>query len=81
MLYIGNDFYIDRSDSTNLDYSESIRRWGTKNGIIFGATLDMNEHSCLDLVARIGFPYVYQHLGGCEHIIRLEYVRYVRIMS
>ncbi|XP_065212666.1 snRNA-activating protein complex subunit 3 [Planococcus citri] len=77
MLYIGNNFYIDRSDPGNIDYSECIRRWGVRNGLNFGATLNMNEHSCLDLVCRIGYPYVYQHLGGCEHIIKLEYVRLI----
>lgn len=75
MLYIGNSFYIDKSDPRNIDYSETIRKWGEKNKLQFGQTFDMSKHCCLDLVARIGFPYVYQHLGGCEHIFRLEYVR------
>lgn len=77
MLYIGNTFYIDKSDPNNIDYSTNIRIWGERNDLQFGETLDMHQNSCLDLVARIGFPYVYQHLGGCEHVFRIEYVRYV----
>lgn len=75
MLYIGNTFYVDMSDPNNVDYSKAIRTWGERNGLQFGQTLDMNQQTCLDLVARIGYPYVYQHLGGCEHVFRIEYAR------
>lgn len=77
MLYIGNTFYVDMSDPNNVDYSKAIRTWGERNGLQFGQTLDMNQQTCLDLVARIGYPYVYQHLGGCEHVFRIEYARLV----
>lgn len=77
MLYIGNTFYIDKSDPNNKDYSETIRKWGQSHNIQFGETLDMHKQTCLDLVARIGFPYVFQHLGGCEHLFRIEYARFV----
>lgn len=74
MLYIGNNFYVDKSHG-NIDYSSTIRPWGNRNGIYFGETLDMHHTACLDLVARIGYPYVFQHLGACEHILRIEYAR------
>ena len=75
MLYIGNTFYIDKSKPDNIDYSAVIKKWGERHNIKFRDTLDMHQQTCLDLVARIGYPYVYQHLGGCEHILRIEYTR------
>lgn len=75
MLYIGNTFYIDKSHPNNKDYSETIRKWGQAHKIQFGETLSMHEQTCLDIVARIGYPYVFQHLGGCEHLFRIEYAR------
>lgn len=77
MLYIGNTFFIDKSNPSNIDYSKTIRAWGKNHDLKFGETLDMHQKTCLDIVARIGHPYVFQHLGGCEHVFRIEYARLV----
>ena len=38
-------------------------------------TKDMNEVSFFELSPRIGYPYVYLHLGNCEHLITITDVR------
>ena len=30
-----------------------------------------------DLKAEVGFPYLYQHLGGCQHTLMVLEARYI----
>ena len=56
----------------NLDYSESIRKWAeAKPSRMLGPfkTAKMEETLIRDLRVRLGYPYVYVHLGQHEHLV------------
>lgn len=79
MFYFGNNFYIDTREAACKDYSESIREYGEKNGIVFGETRSMEQSFFIDLQLKLGHPYVYRHQGICEHIIVFKNARFVFI--
>ncbi|XP_075232368.1 proximal sequence element A Pbp49 [Lycorma delicatula] len=68
MFYIGNTFYVDKRYPENLDYSEVIRSWAAKRKITMNRVDVMEKTKISDLVVRFGYPYLYQHLGNCEHL-------------
>lgn len=69
MFYIGNAFYIDMRREDNIDYSTVVRTWAEKRKIAVGPVQMMENTKIKDLVIRFGYPYLYQHLGDCEHLI------------
>lgn len=77
MFYFGNNFYIDTREAACKDYSESIREYGEKNGIVFGETRSMEQSFFIDLQLKLGHPYVYRHQGICEHIIVFKNARLI----
>ncbi|XP_049831147.1 snRNA-activating protein complex subunit 3-like [Schistocerca gregaria] len=62
-------FYNDFRHENNIDYSAVIREWAERKKIGNFGTAVMEETAFMDLTVRFGFPYVYQHLGNCEHLI------------
>lgn len=76
-FYIEDTFYNDTSNPNNVDYSSVIIEWSKHKNRNIGpfkvATMDTRINT---LVARFGFPWVYQHQGNCEHVIVLSDARY-----
>jgi snRNA-activating protein complex subunit 3 len=66
-------------DPNNKDYSEVIREWTKNNAQATPSgkmeTALMEETRFRDLTVRMGYPYVYQHLGDCEHLVIILNVR------
>jgi len=72
MFYFGNTFYCDFRSNTNKDYSEFIAKWALENPQMNLGPFQrkrMEETKIEDLEIRLGFPYVYMHMGTCEHLI------------
>lgn len=68
LFYINNKIYVDTlHDEKTLAHAKTMKTWAQNKGhFIEGIhTLDAQF---LDLEVRIGEPYVYQHLGRCEHL-------------
>lgn len=51
------------------DYSAVIREWAQNRGIGHLKTARMEVTRFADLTISLGYPYVYQHQGNCEHLI------------
>lgn len=54
------------------DYGEVVDRWAKANPHLNLGPFEhrsMEEATISDLEIRLGFPYVYMHLGTCEHLI------------
>lgn len=77
-IFVNDTFYNDIQDETHCNYSEIIRQW-TENKSIFRKlhTEAMEDTLMKDLKFKIGFPYVYQHYGNCEHLLMFYDVRLV----
>ncbi|KAL5233075.1 hypothetical protein ACI65C_000485 [Semiaphis heraclei] len=68
MFYINNNLYVDSlPDKITLNYAETMKRWASDHGNTIENILSLNTQ-ILDLEVCIGQPYVYQHLGRCEHL-------------
>lgn len=69
-IYINGVFYTDMRHPDAKDYSEIIKKWAEKRNEIGPMVTEKMEDTCLkDLKLRLGYPYVYMHLGNCEHIL------------
>ena len=68
-IFIEDTFYNDFRHHSNLDYSHVIRKWADTHGLGPFKTALMEKTKFEDLTVRMGYPYVYQHQGNCEHLI------------
>ncbi len=74
-FFIGNTFYNDTRQPT-IDYSEVIRNWAENHDNIGELnTKSMEETKFQDLTVRLGYPYLYQHYGNCEHLFTISDIR------
>lgn len=75
-IFVNDTFYNDYRNPAAQDYSEPILTWlkekGRKNVY---KTAGMEDTPIADLEFKLGFPYVYQHYGNCEHLIIFVDVR------
>lgn len=77
-IFVDDTFYVDRRHPQNLDYSEVIRNWASKKKYFRTLNNETMENTFIkDLKFKIGFPYVFQHFGNCEHLIMFTDVRLV----
>ncbi|XP_076381035.1 proximal sequence element A Pbp49 isoform X2 [Megalopta genalis] len=69
-FFIEDTFYNDTRCPENIDYSKVIIEW-TQRRPSLGPfkTAKMEECRIDSLLLRFGFPWVYKHQGGCEHLI------------
>lgn len=68
LFYISNNIYVDSlPDKITLTHAETIKKWASDHGHTIQNILSMDTQ-LLDLEVSIGQPYVYQHLGRCEHL-------------
>jgi snRNA-activating protein complex subunit 3 len=74
-IFIEDTFYNDHRDPANLDYSKVIREWAVSHGLGPFRTAAMEKTKFEELTVRLGYPYVYQHQGNCEHLIVFSDVR------
>lgn len=78
MFYINNNIYIDSvPDGITRAHAETMSLWAYSNGHIISNILPMNTQ-LLDLEVCIGQPYVYLHLGRCEHLIIFNEIRFAQ---
>ncbi|XP_059487799.1 uncharacterized protein LOC132203792 [Neocloeon triangulifer] len=71
-FFIENTFYNDTRKTTNLDYSKVIREWAAMNPNFPPTDFkvdSMENVTFRELKLKMGYPYLYKHLGACEHII------------
>ncbi len=71
MFFIGDTFYCDFRDTASKDYGEWIASWAKENSQLnFGPFQHkaMEEATFEDLDIRFGLPYLFMHLGSCEHL-------------
>ncbi|KAF4520453.1 hypothetical protein B566_EDAN004025 [Ephemera danica] len=81
-FFIEDTFYNDMRHPDSKDLSQVVRTWADNNPKCnFGGTktATMEHTKFCDLTVRLGYPYVYQHLGNCEHV--LVFVNYHLITS
>lgn len=76
-FFIGDTFYNDTRQPT-IDYSEVIRNWAkTHDNIAELKTDSMEDIKFQDLTVRLGYPYLYQHYGNCEHLFTISDIRLI----
>lgn len=68
LFYINKNIYVDSLEpGTSLTHAETMKNWAQNNGYYMQDILSMDTQF-LDLEVCIGEPYIYQHLGRCEHL-------------
>lgn len=68
LFYINNTIYIDSlPDGKTEAHAENMKAWAQHNNHPIRGIFSMDT-KLLDLEVRIGEPYIYQHLGRCEHL-------------
>lgn len=76
-FFIGDTFYNDTRQPT-IDYSEFIRNWAKNHDNIAELKTDsMEDTKFEDLTVRLGYPYLYQHSGNCEHLFTISDIRLI----
>lgn len=69
-FFIEDTFYNDTRHPTNIDYSKVIIDWAKRRPTLGPFKTAIMEDCRIDsLSVRFGFPWVYKHQGGCEHLI------------
>ncbi|XP_043786819.1 snRNA-activating protein complex subunit 3 [Apis laboriosa] len=69
-FFIEDTFYNDMRCSTNIDYSAVIIDWAQRRPRLGPFKVATMEDCRIDsLCLRFGFPWLYKHQGGCEHLI------------
>ncbi|XP_050434927.1 snRNA-activating protein complex subunit 3-like [Adelges cooleyi] len=68
LFYINNTLYVDSvHPDITLAHANTIKKWAEENGKPIEDVKTI-ETQLLDLEVCIGQPYIYQHLGRCEHL-------------
>ncbi|XP_037033559.1 snRNA-activating protein complex subunit 3 [Bradysia coprophila] len=76
-FFIGDTFYNDTRQPT-IDYSEVIRNWAKNHeNIAELKTNSMEDTKFEELTVRLGYPYLYQHYGNCEHLFTISDIRLI----
>lgn len=78
-LFIENVFFNDARKPGNVDYSFEIRNWAASLGIKkrLLETKLMEKTKISDLCLRFGRPYVFVHMGNCEHLVIFRTARLI----
>ncbi|XP_003486019.1 snRNA-activating protein complex subunit 3 [Bombus impatiens] len=77
-FFIEDTFYNDMRCPTNVDYSKVIINWAQRRPKLGPFKTATMEDCTLDsLCVRFGFPWVYKHQGGCEHLIVFSDARFI----
>ena len=54
-----------------------VLKWAQEKSIGHFTTQLMQNTEFMDLKIRLGFPYLYKHVGNCEHLVIFTSVRWV----
>lgn len=75
-FFIENTFYNDTS-AESVDYSRVIREWAENRntGIDQLNSMSLENVKFNDLTIRLGCPYLYRHMGDCEHLLVFQWLR------
>ncbi|XP_015428875.1 PREDICTED: snRNA-activating protein complex subunit 3 [Dufourea novaeangliae] len=77
-FFIEDTFYNDTRYPTNVDYSKVIIEWAQRRPKLGPFNTASMETCRIDsLFLRFGFPWVYKHQGGCEHLIVFSEARLI----
>ncbi|EYC24739.1 hypothetical protein Y032_0013g2084 [Ancylostoma ceylanicum] len=68
-FFIHDTFYIDLQTKGAKDITVDIRRWASERKIADMNMADMSATKIVDLTCRFGAPYLYNHVGACEHLV------------
>ncbi|XP_034189939.1 proximal sequence element A Pbp49 [Osmia lignaria lignaria] len=69
-FFIEDTFYNDTRCPANVDYSKVIIDWAQRRSNLGPFKTAVMEDCRIDsLHLRFGYPWVYKHQGGCEHLI------------
>ncbi|CAJ0593323.1 unnamed protein product [Cylicocyclus nassatus] len=68
-FFFHDTFYIDLEPEGSKDITVEIRQWATERNIADMKVADMNTTRIIDLTCRFGAPYLYNHVGACEHLV------------
>ncbi|CAG0882151.1 unnamed protein product [Cyprideis torosa] len=79
-FFIANTFFNDTSENC-VDTSGTIRRWLKKSyPRIPELPVESMDDICLkDLRIKMGFPYLFEHLGDCSHTLIFTEARWPRV--
>ncbi|VVC24587.1 snRNA-activating protein complex, subunit 3 [Cinara cedri] len=69
LFYINKNIYVDslNDGSMSLSYAETMKKWAQSHGRSIDNILSLDTQ-LLDLEVCIGEPYIFLHLGRCEHL-------------
>ncbi|CAK9802379.1 snRNA-activating protein complex subunit 3 [Anthophora quadrimaculata] len=77
-FFIEDTFYNDMRCSSNVDYSKVIIDWAERRPKLGPFKTALMEECRIDsLNLRFGFPWVYKHQGGCEHLVVFSNARFI----
>ncbi|KAK6726751.1 hypothetical protein RB195_004832 [Necator americanus] len=68
-FFIHDTFYIDLEPEGAQDITVEVRRWASERKIAEIKVADMNTTRIVDVTCRFGAPYLYNHVGACEHLV------------
>ncbi|XGW23097.1 hypothetical protein V3C99_005385 [Haemonchus contortus] len=73
-FFFHDTFYVDVEAKTSYDITSEVRSWALERGLGKTEVADMNTTRIVDLKCRLGAPYLYLHVGACEHLITFNNV-------
>ncbi|XP_065169642.1 snRNA-activating protein complex subunit 3 isoform X2 [Atheta coriaria] len=77
-IFIENCFYNDLRHPNAIEYSKEIIEWAKMKNLTNFKTANMSDVKLKDLKIKLGYPYVYQHQGNCEHLVVFTDMRLLR---
>jgi len=75
-FFIENILYNDTRTNRN-DCSAPVIKWAKEKQIGDFKQMTMQDTKFVDINIRLGFPYLYRHLGNCEHLIVFTSIKLV----
>lgn len=81
LFYINKNIYVDNlQNGVTKTHAKAMKEWAQTHGHSIGNILSLDT-KLLDLEVRIGEPYVYQHLGQCEHLFIFNEIAFAQTNS
>ncbi|XP_022906759.1 snRNA-activating protein complex subunit 3 [Onthophagus taurus] len=78
LICIDDKLYVDMPNTDSIDYSVVVKKWNEDNKLKLNFTTDDMSVKLRDLNFRLGYPYLYQHNGNCEHLFVFSDVQLVK---
>ncbi|KAF0707631.1 hypothetical protein AaE_013521, partial [Aphanomyces astaci] len=88
MMYMAGQFFVDKRQPHHVDYSNDVRQWLQKFPALqldypgYDTTSMSMERATLSALAlQLDTPYLFLHLGQCEHIMFIRNIRLLHTMD